>query len=163
MTYALLVDDDESLLESIQRTAELAGLELETASTWDEGLSLFQVHSPSLVIADYQLVGSRYGPQLLAEMRSINPSVRLILISAYIDAEDVPKIEDLGVVDRALPKVTPGGIVGELIKEIKAAKARSENPPNWVDYASAYGDASAVSPEALDELDRTLRELRGID
>jgi DNA-binding response OmpR family regulator len=52
MIYALLIDDDTALLESVHRTARLAGLEALTAATCEEGIRLFHLHSPDLVIAD---------------------------------------------------------------------------------------------------------------
>jgi AmiR/NasT family two-component response regulator len=52
MVYALLIDDDTALLERVHRTARLAGLEALTAATWEEGIRLFHLHSPDLVIAD---------------------------------------------------------------------------------------------------------------
>src|SRR5258708_3561417 len=101
MSYALLIDDRPEPRESLSRAARLAGLELLTAETWDEGLGMFQVHAPTLVIADYQLPDSPHGIQLLFAIRRLSPSVRLILLSAFIQEEDVPEIEALGLVDRA--------------------------------------------------------------
>lgn len=80
MGLALIIDDDESLLESIRRLADLRDLRLDTASTWEEGLSLFHVIAPCLVIADYHMPNSRNGLQLLAEIKGLQPSVRVILL-----------------------------------------------------------------------------------
>jgi ActR/RegA family two-component response regulator len=162
VVYALLIDDDKALQESLQRTASLAGLDLLTASTWDEGLTLFHVHSPDLVVVDYNLPGSRHGLRLIAEVRNLRPSVRLILLSAYLDDADVAEIEALGLVDRAISKVTDPGAIDAVLDEIKAASERAGRPTNWVDVAVAHQRAETVSSTALDELDRRLRRRRGI-
>lgn len=162
MTYALLIDDEIDLLESIRSTAELADLTLLTAETWERGLALYQVHSPSLVIADYNLPGSRHGLQLLAEIRRLSPSVRLVLLSAYIGQEDVAEIEGLGLVDRAMPKAAATGTTDEILREIKAARDRANKPTDWASFGRAHSDAQAVSQELLDELDDRLRSNRGI-
>jgi ActR/RegA family two-component response regulator len=162
MVYALLIDDDQALQESLQRTAALAGLDLLTASTWDEGLTLFHVHSPDLVIVDYNLPGSQHGLKLIAEVRNLRPSVRLILLSAYVDDRDVAEIEALGLVDRAISKVTDANAIQAVLEEIKAASERANLPTNWKDVAVAHQRAETVSAAALDELDRRLRDRRGI-
>ena len=101
MGYALLIDDDQSLLESIRRLADYNGLELDTAATWEEGLGLFHVLAPNVVIADYHMPDSRNGLQLLAEIKQLRPSIRVVLVSGYINDEDVKRVESLNIVDRA--------------------------------------------------------------
>ncbi len=162
MVYALMIDDDEALRESVQRTASLAGFELMTVPTWDEGLTLFHVHSPDLAIVDYNLPGSKHGLKLIAEIRSLRPSVRLILLSAYIDDDDVSEIESLGLVDRAISKVASGNAIEAILDELRAASERAGRPTNWVDVAVAHQRAETVSSSALDELDRRLKDRRGI-
>lgn len=161
MTYALLIDDDLALVDSLRRTAAIAELELLTATSWDEGLALFQVYSPVLVIADYNLEGSRHGLQLLAEMRELSPSVRLVLLSAYIDDDDAAEIEILGLVDRALAKNSPESIDG-VLSEIEIARDGAAAPTKWDEYAAAYRRAQTVSREAFDELDVKLQQRRGL-
>lgn len=161
MTYALLIDDDSAILESLGRTASIAELELLSAESWDEGLALYQVNSPALVVADYSLEGSRHGLQLLAEIRLLSPSARLVLLSAYIDDADAAAIESLGLVDRALAKTAPGSI-DAILEEIKAARDRAAAPTRWDEYASAYRQAQTVSRAAFDEMDTKLQKRRGI-
>jgi DNA-binding response OmpR family regulator len=98
MALALLVDDDQQLLASVAASAGTSGLDLITAASWDEGLALFHVLSPGLVIADYNMPGSRMGLQLLAEVRRLRPSVRLVLVSGYLDAEDMARVAALDLV-----------------------------------------------------------------
>lgn len=149
MTYALLIDDDQGLLTSLTRVAKKAGHELLTASTWDEGLAQFQVYSPSVVIADYNLPGSRHGLQLLAEIRRLSPSVRLLILSAYIDGDDSSAIEATGLVDRALPKTAPN-VIDEILAELGDARDRSGQGTDWVTYARASEAAAQVSKDEID-------------
>jgi ActR/RegA family two-component response regulator len=162
MGYALLIDDDEALLQSVRRAASSTGMELLTAKSWDEGLALFHVHSPNLVIADYNLPGSRHGLRLLAELRTIRPSARLVLVSGYIDTEDAAAIERLDLVDRALPKIDAIQTVKALMEEIQKASGGADSPTDWQEYAKAYVRARRVSLEDLETIDRTIQSKRGI-
>lgn len=162
MAYALLIDDDAGLVASIKRTAELAGFDILTAYSWDEGLNLFHVHSPDVVIADYNLPGSKHGLQLLDQIRRLRPSVRVLLLSAYIDDQDISEIEALGVVDRAISKVSSDDPLPTIIAEIRDAASRAEEATDWKAVAESYLRAGAVAPSDLDELDRRLQARRGL-
>lgn len=162
MTYALLIDDDAGIRESLQRVAEVSDLSLLTAATWEEGLAVFQVHSPEVVIADYNLPGSKHGLQLLAEIRRLSPSVRLLLLSAYIDDGDVADIESLGLVDRAIPKSGANDTTAQLLDEIARAKERAGEATDWSAYARAKRTSTAVEQADIDALDSRLKKARGI-
>jgi DNA-binding response OmpR family regulator len=162
VSYALLIDDRPEPRESLSRAARLAGLTLLTAESWDEGLSLFQVYGPTLVIVDYQLPDSPHGIQLLSAIRQLSPSVRLILLSAFIQEEDVAEIEALGLVDRALPKGRPN-VTAEIVEEIRAAQDRAAIDTDWPAYARARTQSRAVEQSEIDELDRRLKRIRGVE
>jgi ActR/RegA family two-component response regulator len=155
---ALLIDDDVNLLASVKRAAELAHLDLATAATWDEGLGLFHVLSPNLVVADYNLPGSRHGLQLLAQIRRLRPAVRVILVSGYLDEADMDRVRALDLVDRALTKGSAVETAREIVGEVRAAQASANDPADWKGVADASLTAASVSEEALDELDAILRK-----
>jgi DNA-binding NarL/FixJ family response regulator len=123
---------------------------------------MFQVYLPSLVIADYQLPESRHGLQLLTEVRRLNPSTRLLLLSAYIDEQDITDIEALGLVDRAIPK-SKSNVTTEIVAEIEAAKERAATPTDWSSYAKSHRQWKAVQQSEIDELDGRLKSTRGIN
>ena len=158
MPPALLVDDDVQLLESVKAVAKLGKLDLVTAASWDEGLALFQVLSPELVIADYNMPGSRHGLSLLHRIRQLRPSVRLILISGYLDEDDMEQVLRLGVADRAMTKGTAVDTASEIVREIQAITSKTHAPTDWVEYSNAHLRASEISDDVLDELDTLLRK-----
>lgn len=160
MTYALVIDDDTGLLDSVRATVQQKGLEVETASTWDEGLALFHILSPDLIIADYNMPGSKHGLKLLAEVRHLRPSVRLILMSAFLNEEDMDDISGLGLVDRALTKGSSIATMKVLLEEIDQAAQAADHKTDWVEFVKAHVSAQSVSSEALDELDSTLTRTR---
>ena len=160
MGSALLIDDDLSLLNSIRRTAALNNLRLDIASTWDEGLGLFHVLAPSVVIADYHMPDSRNGLQLLAEIKRLRASVRVVLVSAYINDEDVERVEALNIVDCALRKIDLTQTVERILDEIRRASESDDKHTDWVAFANARVRAAKASDEELDQLDDFFRRHR---
>ena len=154
MIAALLIDDDIEVLASLERSVSTEGLQVRTASSWNDGLAQFYVLSPDLVIADYNMPGSKHGLQLLAEVRNLRPSVRLVLVSGVLEESDLESVHQLGIVDRVLPKGTQ--TVDALIEEIRNASQAMQNPTNWETFARLHGEAGRVSPTDLDALDRRL-------
>lgn len=156
MALALLVDDDQQLVASVAASAGTSGLDLITAASWDEGLALFHVLSPELVIADYNMPGSRMGLQLLAEIRRLRPSVRLVLVSGYLDAQDMAQVAALDLVDRTLTKGSAIETAQTILSEIRAVSesAESPGPTDWPAFAGAYVQAARVSDESIDRLDK---------
>lgn len=160
MGLALLIDDDQSLLKSIKRLADLNQLRLDTAATWDKGLGLFHVLAPSVVIADYHMPNSRNGLQLLAEIKRLRPSVRVILVSAYINDRDVERVESLGIIDRALRKTNLMQTAGTILDEIRCANESDDDQTDWLAFAKARVRASRASGEDLDRLDEFFKKKR---
>lgn len=158
MATALLIDDDVELIESVKRAAVAAQLDLVTATSWEEGLGLFHVLSPNLVVADYNMPGSRHGLMLLARIRRLRPSVRLLLVSGYLDEADLEKVRALNVVDRALTKGSVVETARAIVEEVREAQAQADAPSDWVAVAQAVVDAAAISDGELEQLDAILRK-----
>lgn len=158
MACALLIDDHKQLVESATAAAKARGLHLDTATDWDTGLALFETLNPDLVIADYNMPGSKHGLRLLMSIRRLRPSVRLILISGFLAPEDMAEVEQLGLVDRALTKGTSVESIRAILEEVAEAAVRPEARTDWVDFARAYVDAAGVNESDLDALDQLLAQ-----
>lgn len=156
MTYALLIDDDLGLLESAKAAVQAYGLEVMTASTWEEGLAKFQAMSPNLVIADYNLPGSRQGLSLLFEIANLQPSVRLVLFSAYLRDEDVTAVEQLPFIHRAFRKTDAVATARAILDEVRLASEASRQRTDWTAFGQAAERTERVSADALQRLDEFL-------
>jgi CheY-like chemotaxis protein len=153
LTRSLLVDDDQNLLASVAAAAKAEELDLVVAGSWDEGLALFHILSPELVIADYNMPGSRMGLQLLAEIRQLRPSVRLVLVSGYLDAGDMAEVAALDLVDATLTKGSAIETARAVLGEVRMLSDSAPSPTDWMAFARAYLHAAGVSAENVDRLD----------
>lgn len=157
MVYALLIDDDTQITQSAIDLVRDQGLTLETANSWDEGLEKFYALSPDLVISDFNLPGSEMGLNLLLKISKLRPSVRLILLSAYLNEEDADRIRELDLVHDVVRKISPVETARRIIEEVRQASLRAGEPTDWKGFAAAAGRIQEVDEGALEALDRYLR------
>ncbi|MBU1564081.1 MAG: response regulator [Proteobacteria bacterium] len=82
MKKLLLVDDDEAIQMIYREEFESEGYQVVSALNGQSGLDTFKEENPDLVILDIQMPGMN-GVEVLRQMKMINPSVPVILSSAY--------------------------------------------------------------------------------
>ena len=83
MPKCLLVDDSESMLNLLSMFMEHLGFEPLTARDGDEGLTVVKNQHPQLVVSDIHMP-NRNGLLLLQDIRQLNPTLPVILITGYI-------------------------------------------------------------------------------
>lgn len=79
MTKILVIDDDPHIRRLIVRIAEDAGHEVVEAGDGREGMRLFHVHKPALVITDI-LMPEKDGLETIYELRRYAPEVPIIAV-----------------------------------------------------------------------------------
>jgi DNA-binding NtrC family response regulator len=82
----LIVDDDESLSDSLKDILEGEGYEILLASTRAEATKLAREALPSLAIVDLKLPDGS-GTALLSELNSLSPGITCIMMTAYADVD----------------------------------------------------------------------------
>ena len=92
METLLIVDDDQSLLESLKMHFEdiekdgAPRFHVVTATSAGQGLKAAQESQPSVVILDMMLP-DRTGLDIIEEMKTLCGDARIILVTAYHDME----------------------------------------------------------------------------
>ncbi|HEY9097823.1 MAG TPA: sigma-54 dependent transcriptional regulator [Thiobacillus sp.] len=94
----LLVDDQKSLRRSLSLMLQGAGFETEEAESGEEALSHLGKQTVDLVITDLRMDGMS-GTDLLREIKSINPNLPVILITAYGSIDSAVDAMRLGAFD----------------------------------------------------------------
>jgi CheY-like chemotaxis protein len=80
----LLIAEDEEIVKTyLKKTLEKAGYRVLVAAVGFEAVARFREHDDiSLVLSDVVMPGKN-GKELLAEIKEINPGIKVILISGY--------------------------------------------------------------------------------
>lgn len=98
MYRILLVDDDKVILEAMKRDLESDFLIVEVASSGTEALDILAYHKVDVVITDISMPRMN-GLELIAEIRTLYPSIKVIVLSHYDDFILIKEAMRLGAVD----------------------------------------------------------------
>lgn len=94
----LIIEDDNTLLTIISENLSDEGFDVVTAKNGTDGLEAFVKHSPRLVISDI-MMPRMDGFDLAKHIRSINPKIPLIFLTALSSIKDIEKGFDTGADD----------------------------------------------------------------
>lgn len=78
----LLIDDDQSLRRVTEYNLVSKGFHVVAASSGKQGLDLFDVHSPDLVVTDVKL-GDMNGLDILSRIKDAAPEIPVIVMTAF--------------------------------------------------------------------------------
>jgi DNA-binding NtrC family response regulator len=115
----LIIDDESAIRESLETLLEFEGFSVESAETGEEGLVKLGDRPFDLVLLDFALP-DRNGLEILADIRSRDPQLAVIMITAY------------GTVDNAVRAMQSGATNfiqkpwdnEKLLADVRAAVAR---------------------------------------
>src|ERR1700757_1424107 len=91
----LIVDDETEIRESLQTLLEIEGFEVSSAGSGEEGLTQIGERPFDLVLLDLALPG-RDGMEILAEIRSHDSHLPVIMITAYGTVENAVRAMQSG-------------------------------------------------------------------
>jgi response regulator RpfG family c-di-GMP phosphodiesterase len=99
----LCVDDEPLGLEVRKVVLQRQGYDVLTATNGREALKIFSANPVEAVILDYSMPEMN-GCQVAAELKRMNPKVKILLLSAYLDLpEEVSKYVDARAVKATSP------------------------------------------------------------
>jgi CheY-like chemotaxis protein len=90
----LCIDDEQTALQLRQTVLESVGYKVLTAKSGALGIKIFKSAPVHAVVLDYWMADMN-GMQVARELRKLNPSVPIIILSAYGELLD----ESLGIAD----------------------------------------------------------------
>jgi two-component system response regulator AtoC len=120
----LIVDDEENMLEVLERVLTAAGYQVLPAAGADEALRLFNKRRPALVITDLVMPYTD-GLGLLAALKEIDPSVPVVMITAFGTVETAVTAMKKGAYDYVLKPFDNDEILFVARKAISSGRDRN--------------------------------------
>ena len=123
----LLVEDQEEVLQVLEKTLLSAGFDVVTAESGDAAYAIFSADDNfDLVATDIVMPGSRQGPRLARDIRALNPTIPFIFLSGYASEATVFG-NGLRPEDIRLMKPVSSKILLEAVHTAISENTRSQN------------------------------------
>jgi len=132
MKTVLIIDDEESIRESLTGILNDEGFQTVTATSGEEGLDLCREESPDLILLDIWM-GGIDGIETLRRIREIRPEQLVIMMSGHATIDTAVRATRLGAHDfiekplsleKVLLSVQNALKVGQLVEENRNLKAQ---------------------------------------
>ncbi len=117
----MVVDDDTEVAESIAEFFQSIGYEARYAFDGDEAMKLVAEDKPDCILLDIQLPGSRNGLDVLDEVKEIDPNIKVIMITGFVESEVEEECKRSGV-DKYIVKPLDFGDLDDMVKELLGEK-----------------------------------------
>jgi len=116
----LLIDDEEALLFGFSRVLQAPDIEINSTQTCSEALMLIKENTYDVIIVDLWLSSSENieGFEIINYAKSVQPEVRIIVLTAYGGEETKEKVHELGA-DYYFEKPISPKNIKEIIDKLK--------------------------------------------
>ncbi len=122
----LIIDDEESIRESLQTLLELEGYAVETAGSGEEGLQRLGQRPFDLVLLDLALPG-RDGLEILKEIHGRDPQLSVVMITAYGTLENAVLAMQAGAVNFVQKPWDNDKLLADVRTAVARRRAEEEN------------------------------------
>ncbi len=119
----LIVEDDGRVQRALRRLFEPEGYAVDAASDGHSGLEAVRNAAPAAVVLDLRLP-KMSGRDVCREIKSLDPALPVIILSAASDVTDKVSLLEIGADDYVTKPFSPR----ELLARVRAAIRRSSRP-----------------------------------
>jgi len=97
MAKLLIVDDDKESIDCVTKFFQVSGYDAQCVYTGDDAMKVINENKPDCILLDIQLPGSRNGIDVLAETKALDKNIKIVMITAFVDAEIEEECNKYGV------------------------------------------------------------------
>lgn len=127
---ALIVDDEKNIRLTLSQTLESAGLITDTAVNGEEAIRKLTAGGYELVMLDLQMPGMD-GMEVLRQVKGINPTLTVIIITAHGTIDSAVEAMKLGAVDFIQKPFSPNEIRALVKKIMEREDLKSQDATNY--------------------------------
>ena len=114
----LVIEDDFDISQLLKKFLSRHNLDVVTANNGKKGIEIFKQENPSLVLCDFRL-GDIDGIHVLKEIKSVNHTVPVIIITGYSDVRVAVQAMRLGAHDYVTKPLFPDEILLTIKKALE--------------------------------------------
>ncbi len=122
----LVVDDEPSIVEALERVLVKEGLQVRCAATGQHALEILRSQPVHVMITDLRMPGMM-GDDLLKAVKAITPEVEVIVMTAYGTIENAVEVMKLGAYDFLAKPLKRAAIVAAVRKALDKQALVAEN------------------------------------
>ena len=123
----LIIDDDMDLCLLLGKLLSKNGYETEAAYTGSKGITRFSEKKFDAVICDYRL-GDMEGKNVLIELKKLDPTVIVLIITGYSDIKTAVELIKLGAFDYITKPLIPDEVLSILNKAFQQPRTTQKEP-----------------------------------
>lgn len=123
----LVVDDEASMREFLTIALDRMGHQVDAVESGEDALKTFAEKAFDIVLSDIRMPDGMDGVELLAQLKETDPSVQVILMTAYASIETAIKAVQLGAIDYILKPFQVEQIKLRIDRVMEQRKLVSEN------------------------------------
>jgi two-component system response regulator AtoC len=127
MTKILIVDDEQSILETLEMFLGEKGHDIYTASTGERGFALYNQHEPEVVILDIRLPDHN-GLDILSQIQKDSFHTKVIMITAFQDMETTIEAMKRGAYDYIHKPLDADEVEKSVNRAIRILRVDQETP-----------------------------------
>ncbi len=116
MAKVLVIDDEQSIRDLLEKLLRREGYEVVLAESGWEGLELFCQERPEVVVLDLKMSGIE-GLTALQQVRRLNPDQRVIILTGAGTPEKEQEVRELGVTEY-IEKETSLHLIGDSLRRL---------------------------------------------
>ena len=123
----LVVEDEEALALGVQDALQHAGYSVQLCHDGSSALAMVAEHGPDLLILDLMLPGMS-GLEILSKLRKQNNKLRVLILSALADEEDLLRGFQMGADDYMKKPFSPRELVARVESQFRRVELDSAPP-----------------------------------
>jgi DNA-binding NtrC family response regulator len=159
--HILIVEDEPVLARNLRRSLQAAGHNVESVDTGEAALTQVQKLRPDLVLLDNRLPGMS-GLETLKAMQAHDPSVLVIIMTAFGTIEDAVTAMKLGASDFLRKPIGLAELEIAIERAVKNERLQQELRYHRGQRDGRVDGGMIGRSEAMRQVQRTVERLRGV-
>ncbi|MES2431869.1 MAG: sigma-54 dependent transcriptional regulator [Bacteroidota bacterium] len=166
MKRILIIDDDADICALLSRFLTRNGYEVDTAHSGSKGIEKFKEQQFDVVLCDFRLGDKKDGKDILLEIKSINPQVIVLIITAYSDIKTAVDVIKAGAYDYITKPLIPDEVLNVLNAALQSAASGNNSSQVKESSNGTRSNKKIVTPDAeflVGEADATKKIYKQIE